>query len=141
MLVSIYATFFNITEPWPGKATVYPLEGEPYEVEDAYDDEEEERLGPPYRYDGSHVMPHENAPRVGDLELGFIPGHIWRDHDGIKVAAQPDEEVPHPYIRLGLMDKCFTGNDITVVLDREQVEALRDSLAAWLDWTQQSEPR
>ncbi len=139
--MSIYATYFHITEPWPGKATVYPLDGEPHEVEDAYHDEEEERLGPPYRYDGSHVMPHKDAPRAGDLEVGIIPGHIWRNHDHAKVAPQPNEETPHPYVRLGLMDKAYTGNDIDVILDREQVLALRDSLTAWLDITTESEPR
>jgi hypothetical protein len=141
--MGIYATMFMIAEPWPAEVHTRQPDGtyETHVEQDSYGDKEEERLGPPYAYHGSHIMPHKDAERRGNLEVGYIPGHIWRDYDGAKVAPQPDEECPHPYVRLGLMDKTFAGNSIDVVLDREQVKALHDSLGAWLEWTKGSAPR
>ncbi len=149
--MSIYATGFFIVEPWPEDSPIRA-----FRVDDSgtrevsggeYMDDEEERLGPPYVYGHSGVLPHANAERRGSVELGEIPGHIDRRGGNIhgefepQIAPQPDGDVPHPYLRLGIQEKAYTTNGETVVIDREQAKAMRDYLDHWLTRTEKSEPR
>lgn len=82
---------------------------------------------PPYRYDGSHVLPHEDGPRVdADLavSLAQIPSHITRDGRD----DQPEDGTPWPWLRLsvGMED---------ALLHRPQVAELHAALGGWLEQT------
>ncbi|HJS83719.1 MAG TPA: hypothetical protein VJ742_12895 [Nitrososphaera sp.] len=79
-------------------------------------DDMNEELGHPWVYEGSHVLPTENSPRGGWIEVGAIPDHIERE----------GESPPHDWLRLGV-------NNETIVLNRGQVEGLRETLTSWLD--------
>lgn len=83
----------------------------------------------PITYRGSHIIPHHKDPRGGTLDLGYIPAFLTRGGDGY------DDAKEHglswwPYLRFSLSDKEAWA---TVVLDRDQVTALRDELTQWLD--------
>jgi hypothetical protein len=82
---------------------------------------------PPYRYEGSHVL-----PSVGDLrdtgcpvQVAEVPSHITRDGRDDR----PEDGAPWPWLRLSV------GREDTV-LDRGQVAGLYEVLGAWLDQTQ-----
>lgn len=73
-----------------------------------------------YHHSGHRPDPTE---RQGVVEVGGIPGHI----------CEQDEDAYCPYLRLGIMEDELSGKEQTVVLDREQVESLRDTLTEWLE--------
>lgn len=75
----------------------------------------------PIKYAGSTVFPSDKDLRFGSLDLGAIPPHITRDgkDDG------DDDKGWHPFLRVGV-------DDATCVLDRKQVEKLRDAIDKWL---------
>lgn len=96
------------------------------------DDEEWEANGrAPLVFQGSHVLPHDDDARAGCLDLAYIPGHIERPD---RPAVDPDSEVLHPWLRLGLSTLGETGDlpHLTVVIDRQQVTALHAYLGDWL---------
>lgn len=77
--------------------------------------------GAPLVYLGSHVLPDERTDKRGGwVDLACIDAHITRDgrDDG------PDDGV-WPYLRLGV-------NNETVVLTRENVREVHESLSWWL---------
>lgn len=82
---------------------------------------------PPILYQRSHVLPARHDARGGSIDLGQIPAFITRgaSDDG------PDDGRVWPYLRFSL-DAGQTDED-TVVLDRAQVQALRDELSRWLE--------
>jgi hypothetical protein len=98
------------------------------------EDEAEDGLGAPIIYQGSHILPANSDRRDGRLDLAAIPGHIDRPdrpalHDG-----RESDEPYHPWLRVSLDSK--RGSDFVqsdAVLDRGQVEALRDYLTGWLE--------
>lgn len=63
---------------------------------------------------------------MGELEIGTIPNHIDRRPEG----AGPGL---HDWIRIGVYDGAEGGKMPTVVLNRAQVERVRDSLSEWLN--------
>lgn len=82
---------------------------------------------PPYAYRGSHILPHEDDPRVDAdmaVSLAQIPSHITRDGRD----DQPEDGAPWPWLRLsvGMEDQ---------VLDRSQVTELHAALGTWLEQT------
>lgn len=81
---------------------------------------------PPYRYEGSHVLPHEDDPRDKScpVQLAAVPSHITRDGRD----DQPEDGTPWPWLRMSL------GRE-DAVLDRGQAAALHASLGAWLQQT------
>lgn len=81
---------------------------------------------PPYRYDGSHILPSQGGPRDPGcpVQLAEIPSHITRDGRD----DQPEDGVPWPWMRLSL------GREDTV-LDRAQVQGMWQSMGAWLEQT------
>lgn len=89
----------------------------------------------PLRYHGSGVLPEANHQRAGSIEVGAIPAHVrfWRDNRNASTINEPDGY--DPYVRIGVQQETF-GEGHDVVLDREQVRALRDSLTVWLDATE-----
>ncbi|MFD8899848.1 hypothetical protein [Streptomyces ardesiacus] len=79
---------------------------------------------PPYAYQGSHILPSTDDPRVeADLTVALaqVPSHITRDGRD----DQPEDGAPWPWLRLsvGMEDQ---------VLDRGQVAAVYEALGAWL---------
>jgi hypothetical protein len=79
---------------------------------------------PPYRYEGSHILPSADDRRDGVVQLAEIPSHITRDGRD----DQPEDGAPWPWLRLSV------GREDTV-LDREQVQKLWESMGAWLEQT------
>lgn len=89
--------------------------------------EEGDEHGAPLIYLGSHVQPRRDDKRGGHLDLAHMPPYC----------AEP--EGPVPFLRLGLTQDPSTyqhqhaTGSADVVLDRPQVEALRDALTSWLE--------
>lgn len=80
---------------------------------------------PPYVYQGSHILPADDDPRDGSVQLAEVPSHITRDGRD----DQPEDGVPWPWVRLSV-------DQADVVLNRGQVRELWESMGAWLEQTQ-----
>jgi hypothetical protein len=88
---------------------------------------------PPLVYQRSHVLPAATDPRGGSLDLASIPAFITRDGDGYDETKE-DGIGCWPYLRVSLRGPDEAGPyDDTIVLDAEQVRALRDELTGWLE--------
>lgn len=85
----------------------------------------DEPCGPPWIYQGSHILPDEDDPRGGNVGLALIPSHITRD--GRDDA--PEEGQPWPWLRLSV-DR---GDDPAVILSPAQARHLAGQLIAWAD--------
>jgi hypothetical protein len=92
----------------------------------------------PIRYEGSHVLPAQDAPRAGSVDVAGIPDHITRDgRDDAPEGALKDWlrlsvwNAPSELRRDG--EPYVAGGRGVVVLDRRSVAELRDTLTAWLD--------
>ena len=90
----------------------------------------DEPCGPPWIYQGSHVLPAEDDPRGGEIGLALIPSHITRDGRD----DSPEDGAPWPWLRLSL-DGLPPEADHAVVLNREQAGHLIDQLTAWYEQT------
>lgn len=92
----------------------------------------------PIVYEGSHVLPSDADRRGGGVDIASIPDFIERDGRddaqgaGLKdwlrlsVSASPSttRDRGKPYVR---------GGHVTVVLTRQQVQEVRDTLTSWLE--------
>lgn len=85
------------------------------------DECDKRRLTKPIQYQGSQVLPRDRDKRGGSVDLGAIPSHITRDGRDDALEGRW-----HPWLRISV-------NESTVVLTRDQVKMLRDSLAEWLE--------
>lgn len=91
-------------------------------------------LPPPVAYLGSHVRIAPDAWRYGTVDTAHIPP--WCAHGVDLEEWDGDDGPPAPYMRLSV-----TGWDrheqretnATVLLDEDQVRALRDDFTHWLD--------
>jgi hypothetical protein len=88
----------------------------------------------PLVYQGSHVNPAGDQPRGGSVDFAAIPNHC---HPSVR-GSGTDEGPPVEFARLSVAEDKSTyhgGNPgyATVVLERAQVEKLRDCLTVWLD--------
>lgn len=98
----------------------------------------------PWIYQGSHILPAVNDPRGGGVLACAIPDHITRD------GRDDGKEGPKDWLRLTVFAEPWEGPETTwfdgtvhrhieeggqacVVLNREQVQRMRDTLTAWLD--------
>jgi hypothetical protein len=144
--VSIYATTFSIEEDHePGVCAKWVEcdKDDPDAAAFGWDDRAWRRssvectcgnLGP-WLYRGSHVLPAKSDPRGGDVSLAYIPDHITRD------GRDDGKEGPKDWMRLSVYEPAHAMDgypdkemqDATVVLNRSQVEALRDALTEWLE--------
>jgi hypothetical protein len=86
---------------------------------------------PAYRYEGSHILPHNDGPRDegAPVQLAEVPSHITRDGRDDR----PEDGAPWPWMRLSV------GRE-DVVLDRGQVLAMWESMGAWLEELKLAEP-
>lgn len=140
--MSIYATWLSIEDARETAAEMeaagisYGVIGEDGPIDDL-DELDPEELDAPIVYEGSHVLPSDNDRRGGSVEVAAIPDHITRDgRDDASEGALKD------WLRLSVdsLDSIKTykdapyvsGGSATVVLTRNQVERLRDTLTAWL---------
>lgn len=88
---------------------------------------------PPLIYQRSHVIPSATDPRGGYLDLASIPAFLTRNGDGYDDSKE-DGIGCWPYLRVSLKGPVDAGAyDDTVVLDADQVRALRDELNDWLE--------
>jgi hypothetical protein len=94
----------------------------------------------PIVYGGSHILPSDQAPRAGRLDLAHIPGFISRtDRPALHEGEEADWPY-HPWLRIGLES---TDPDwpedarryVDAVLDREQVAGLHAYFGQWLERT------
>lgn len=92
--------------------------------EDGWEDDDFPRT--PFVYQGSHILPSAEDPRGGYIELACVPDHISRSgrDDGVEGDLKD-------WLRVTLFGEGECKD--TVVLDRSQVEALRDYLTGWID--------
>jgi hypothetical protein len=85
----------------------------------------------PLVYQGSHVLPSLGDERGGTFELAEIPSFIQRDGQ-----ENGEEGALKDFLRVDV-DQHFDVLRVvppqTVVLDRSQVEELRDYLSSWLE--------
>lgn len=94
--------------------------------------DDEEPYGPPWIYQGSHVLPSEDDPRGGCVGLAFVPSHITRDGRD----DQPEDGKPWPWLRLHL---AVPGDDPAAVLNPAQARHLAEQLTGWADWAEGSD--
>lgn len=88
--------------------------------------DDEEPVGAPWIYQGSHILPAEDDPRGGNIGLALIPSHITRDGRD----DQPEDGTPWPWLRLSV----YTDNDDpTVILSPAQARHLAERLNRWAD--------
>lgn len=88
--------------------------------------DEDEPVGAPWLYQGSHILPAEDDPRGGEIGLALIPSHITRDGRD----DQPADGTPWPWLRLNVD---VPGEDPTVLLNPAQARYLADRLNKWAD--------
>lgn len=88
--------------------------------------DEDEFVGAPWVYQGSHILPTDDDPRGGEVSLALIPSHITRDGRD----DQPADGTPWPWLRLNLD---VPGDDPTVLLNPAQARHLADHLNRWAD--------
>ena len=81
----------------------------------------------PIRYQGSHVLPGEKDEHSGSVDLAYIPPHISRGR-----RKGSEDGAFWPWLRMGIAEKNMSAGE-TVILNRKQVEELRDSLNWWLE--------
>ena len=81
----------------------------------------------PIRYRASHILPSDRDERRGSLDLAYIPPHIARGR-----RKRSEDGQFWPWLRVGVAAEEMTAGE-TVILTREQVEKLRDSLNWWLE--------
>lgn len=119
--MSIFATWLLIEHPddW-----IASLESDGINAGVIGDDTDERQLGSPYVYQGSHILPALTDPRGGWVEVAAIPDHITRD------GRDDGHEGAHDWLRLTVGETLEDQG--TVLLDRVQVGALRDTLSEWL---------
>lgn len=140
--MSIYATWLSIEDARECAAEMeaaginYGVIGPDGPVEDLGELDPEE-LDAPIVYEGSHVLPADDDRRGGSVEVAAIPDDITREgRDDAPEGALKD------WLRLSVdsLDSIETyrgapyveGGSATVVLTRNQVERLADTLTAWL---------
>ncbi|GGS41361.1 hypothetical protein F2B00_22200 [Streptomyces parvus] len=85
--------------------------------------------GPPWIYQGSHILPDEEDPRGGEIGLALIPSHITRDGRD----DQPDDMKPWPWLRIHIT---MTG-DPTAIINPAQARRLAAQLIDWADQADQ----
>jgi hypothetical protein len=96
-------------------------------------DGDPEHLGPPWQYDGSHILPAEDGPRGGSVGLALIPSHITRDGRD----DQPEDGTPWPWLRLHLT---VDGDDPCILLNPAQARHLAEQLTGWADQAEGKQP-
>lgn len=91
----------------------------------------------PIAYQGSHVLPADDDPRAGSVDLATIAGFISHLPDRPPLS---DDTFPYwPWLRLSIAEN-DTVDDVTVVLDKWQVTQMRDALTWWLNHTEGGDP-
>ena len=95
--------------------------------------DDEAPCGPPWVYQGSHILPDEDDPRGGSIGLALIPGHITRDGRD----DQPDDAVPWPWLRVSIDTP---GNEPVGLVNPAQARYLAGCLIDWADDVEADRP-
>ncbi|MGW4662795.1 hypothetical protein [Streptosporangium sandarakinum] len=83
---------------------------------------------PPLVYQGSHINPAPDDRRGGSMTFCAIPNHC---HPSVR-GTDADDGPSVDYARLRVTEDGDEASAI-VVLDRDQIAELRDTLTRWLD--------
>jgi hypothetical protein len=88
----------------------------------------------PLVYQGSHVNPASDAPRGGSLSVAAIPNFC---HPSVR-GTNAEDGPPVEFLRVDIAEDEATFHGMnpgyaTVVLERAQVEKVRDCLTQWLE--------
>jgi hypothetical protein len=81
-------------------------------------------LQAPIIYQASHIMPTDDDPRGGSVDVAGIAGFIPRDG---RALCDDYGRLVWPWLRLSVNDQA------TVILDRAQVVGMHEKLGEWLD--------
>lgn len=129
-LVSIYCTWLDIHNP---EEWAEEMAASGFKAITLGEEGGEQPLLAPIVYQGSHVLPSNEDRRGGHVDLAAIPDFIERPGR---------EQGPHDWMRLSVYceqsDTEYQGKPLSeagravVVLDREQIKALRDTMTEWL---------
>ncbi|WP_328903248.1 hypothetical protein OHR86_28005 [Streptomyces sp. NBC_00441] len=95
--------------------------------------DEESPGGPPWAYQGSHILPTEDDPHAGCVSLASIPSHITRDGRD----DHPDDGTPWPWLRIAIDTDT---EDPAVVIGPAQARHLAEQLNAWADEADPTNP-
>jgi hypothetical protein len=82
--------------------------------------------GPPWIYQGSHILPADDDRRGGAVGLALIPSHITRNGRD----DQPEDGTPWPWLRLSIDVDAI---DPAVLLTPAQARHLAGLLTDWAD--------
>lgn len=88
--------------------------------------DDEAPCGPPWIYQGSHILPADDNPRGGSVGLALIPSHITRNGRD----DQPEDGTPWPWLRLSID---VADDDPAVLLNPAQARYLAGLLTDWAD--------
>ena len=88
--------------------------------------DDEAPCGPPWIYQGSHILAAEEDQRGGAVGLALVPSHITRDGRD----DQPADETPWPWLRLSI--DTDDGHAATL-LNPGQARHLATQLTDWAD--------
>lgn len=81
----------------------------------------------PIHYNGSHVLPLNTDEHRGSVDLAYIPAHITQGR-----RKRPEDGKFWPWLRLDVAAENMSAGEC-VILTREQVQKLRNSLDWWLN--------
>jgi hypothetical protein len=95
-------------------------------IEGIGDHGDPERLGAPWAYQGSHILPADSDPRGGEIGLALIPSHITRDGRD----DQPEDGRPWPWLRLSVDSGSVFAETL---INPAQARFLAEQLTAWAD--------
>jgi hypothetical protein len=98
-------------------------------IEGVADLGDDETIGAPWTYQGSHILPDEDDPRGGGIDLAMIPSHITRDGRD----DQPEDGRPWPWLRLSVDTEDHYAE---VIINPAQARHLAERLVAWADTTE-----
>lgn len=92
-------------------------------------DGDDETIGAPWVYRGSHKIPRVDDPRGGEVGMAVIPSFITRDgrDDG------PEGAAPWPWLRLDVVP---ANEDNTVLINPAQARHIGQQL---IDWAAEAE--
>jgi hypothetical protein len=140
--MSVWCTILDLEHP-DQTAAELAADGIRYHV--IGDDSEQRKLGSPYVYQGSHVVPTSTCARGGSVDLAQVPNFLHpnadRDLPG-KAVYEDDMRFPVEFMRLSVdQDPATYGHEdslgqATVVLDRRHVTVIRDAMTRWLEHTE-----
>jgi hypothetical protein len=136
--VSVWATILELQHPDERDAA---LAGFPVVfVETDEGRAEEERLGSPWAFEHSGVIPERDGLRRGSVSLSSLPAFVEDARRAVPEEQFRDGDLPWLRLIVRIHPLPDEGDQAIVVLDREQDEAMRDALDGWISRLEAAEP-